>query len=146
MNEVTVERAGDVAIVEMHRPPNNFFDAELVSGLADAYQRLDDDVDCRAIVLCAQGKHFCAGADFSHPAADRSSTGELYTQAIRLFRAHTPVVAAIQGAAIGGGLGLALSAAFRVASPSSKFAANFSQLGLQAMSCSPESRHNTSSG
>ncbi|MHA7652855.1 enoyl-CoA hydratase/isomerase family protein [Mycobacterium sp. ML4] len=143
---MTVELADHVAVVEMHRPPNNFFDVELVSGLADAHQRLDDDLDCRAIVLCAQGKHFCAGADFSRPASNRSSSGEPYTQAIRLFRARKPVVAAIHGAAIGGGLRLALSAGFRVASPSSKFAANCSQLGLQAISCSPESRHYTSSG
>lgn len=55
---------------------------------------------------------------------------ELYRRAIRLFQARTPVVAAVQGAGIGGGLGLALSADFRVAAPSSRFAANFSQLGF----------------
>ena len=128
--DVTLDLAAHVATVEIHRPPNNFFDAALIKGIADAYGQLDDDVACRAIVLCARGKHFCAGADFSRPAGDGSSAGELYTQAIRLFRCRKPVVAAIQGAAIGGGLGLALSADFRVASPSSRFAANFSQLGF----------------
>jgi enoyl-CoA hydratase/carnithine racemase len=58
------------------------------------------------------------------------SPSELYVQAIRLFRTSKPVVAAVHGAAIGGGLGLALSADFRVAAPSSKFAANFSRLGF----------------
>ena len=58
------------------------------------------------------------------------SPNELYAQAIRLFRTSKPVVAAVQGAAIGGGLGLALSADFRMAAPSSKFAANFSRLGF----------------
>jgi enoyl-CoA hydratase/carnithine racemase len=128
--DVTVEFAGHVAVVEIHRPPNNYFDTALIKGIADAYERLDEDVECRAIVLCAEGKHFCAGADFSRPAADRSSPGELYVQAIRLFRTSKPVVAAVCGAAIGGGLGLALSADFRVAAPSSKFAANFSRLGF----------------
>lgn len=128
--DVTLQLTDHVATVEIHRPPNNFFDTALVKAVADTYTQLDDDVDCRAIVLCAEGKHFCAGADFSRPAADRSSAGELYVQALRLFRSSKPVVAAIQGAAIGGGLGLALSADFRVASPSSKFAANFSQLGF----------------
>ena len=131
--DVTIEFASDaahVAIVEMHRPPNNYFDIALIKGIADAYQRLDDDVDCRAIVLCAEGKHFCAGADFSRAAEDRGSAGELYAQALRLFGAGKPVVAAVHGAAIGGGLGLALSADFRVAAPSSKFAANFSRLGF----------------
>lgn len=128
--DVTVESAGHVAVVEIHRPPNNYFDTTLIKNLADAYERLDDDVEYRAIVLCAEGKHFCAGADFSRPAEDRSSPGELYAQAIRLFRTGKPVVAAVHGAAIGGGLGLALSADFRVAAPSSKFAANFSRLGF----------------
>ena len=128
--DVTVELAEHVATIEIHRPPNNFFDTTLIKGIADAYGRLDDDVECRVIMLCAEGKHFCAGADFSRPAGDGSSAGELYIQAIRLFRSRKPVVAAIQGAAIGGGLGLALSADFRVASPSSRFAANFSQLGF----------------
>jgi enoyl-CoA hydratase/carnithine racemase len=128
--DVTIESAGHVAIVEMHRPPNNFFDTALIMGIADAYERLDDDVECRAIVLCAEGRHFCAGADFSRPAEDRLSPNDLYTQAIRLFRTGKPVVAAVHGSAIGGGLGLALSADFRVAAPSSKFAANFSRLGF----------------
>ncbi len=115
-------------MVEIHRPPNNYFDTALIKGIADAYERLDDDVECRTIVLCAEGKHFCAGADFSRH--DRVSPNELYTQAIRLFRTSKPVVAAVRGAAIGGGLGLALSADFRVAAPSSRFAANFSRLGF----------------
>ena len=125
--EVSVEIDDHVAIVEIHRPPNNFFDAHLIRAIADAYDQLDDDLGCRAIVLCAEGKHFCAGADFSGPAGDAK---ELYTQAIRLFQVRKPVVAAVHGAAIGGGLGLALSTDFRVASPSSRFAANFSQLGF----------------
>jgi enoyl-CoA hydratase/carnithine racemase len=128
--DVTVEFAGHVATVEIHRPPNNYFDTVLIAGVADAYERLDEDTECRAIVLCAEGKHFCAGADFSQPAENRSSPGELYDQAIRLFRTGKPIVAAVHGAAIGGGLGLALSADFRVAAASSKFAANFSLLGF----------------
>ncbi|HEU4361559.1 MAG TPA: enoyl-CoA hydratase/isomerase family protein [Mycobacterium sp.] len=128
--DVTVERTGHVATVQIHRPPNNFFDIALIQGIADAYDRLDDDTECRVIVLCAEGKHFCAGADFSGSTEGGSPAGDLYRQAIRLFRARTTVVAAVQGAAIGGGLGLALSADFRIGSPSSRFAANFSQLGF----------------
>ncbi len=58
------------------------------------------------------------------------STGSLYEEAVRLFAARTPIVAAVQGAAVGGGLGLALVADFRVAGPSTRFIANFSRLGL----------------
>src|ERR1700739_946757 len=119
-------------MVEIHRPPNNFFDTALIKAIADAYQRLDEDVECRAIVLCAEGKHFCAGADFCAHARGLSSPGGLYAQAIRLSRTSKPVVAAVHGAAIGGGLGLALSADFRVAGPSSKFAAHFSRPGVRS--------------
>ena len=61
--DITVDVGEDlVARVEIHRPPNNFLDAGLVADLADAYERLDGDEGCRAIVLCSEGKHFCAGA------------------------------------------------------------------------------------
>ncbi len=117
-----------VATVEFDRPPHNHFDVELIAALADAYAALDEDPACRAIVLCSSGRHFCAGANF---AGGGDAGGEaLYAEAVRLFAAATPVVAAVQGAAIGGGLGLALSADFRVASPSSRFAANFARLGI----------------
>jgi enoyl-CoA hydratase/carnithine racemase len=121
-----------VATVELHRPPNNFFDVGLIRALADAYESLDDDPACRVILLCSEGKHFCAGADFNRQSAasEAEAPGALYVEAVRLFAARTPVVAAIQGAAIGGGLGLACSADFRVAGPEARFAANFARLGF----------------
>ncbi len=128
VSDVTVEVGDDlVATVELHRPPNNFFDVALVAAVADAYEELQAG-SCRAIVLCSEGRHFCAGADLTR--GTERTVGDLYEQAVRLFRAELPVVAAVTGAAIGGGLGLALSADFRVASPESRFAANFSRLGF----------------
>lgn len=140
------EEAGDlgieisddfVATVEIQRPPANFFDLALISQIADTLERLDADDRCRAVVLCAQGKHFCAGANFSAPAASTTEIGaadetklHLYDEAVRLFATQTPVVAAIQGAAIGGGLGLALFSDFRVATKESRFSANFARLGF----------------
>jgi 2-(1,2-epoxy-1,2-dihydrophenyl)acetyl-CoA isomerase len=117
-----------VATVEFDRPPHNHFDVELIAALADAYEVLDTDPACRAIVLCSAGRHFCAGADFA--GGGEEGVPALYAHAVRLFAAATPVVVAVQGGAIGGGLGLALSADFRVASPSSRFAANFARLGI----------------
>lgn len=130
-NEAVTATVGDdfVATVELCTPPNNFFSLDLIGGVADALAALDDVERCRAAVLRAQGKHFCAGADFS--SGGRSyTTGELYAAAVRIFRTQTPVVAAVQGAAIGGGLGLALSADFRVAAPEARFSANFARLGF----------------
>jgi enoyl-CoA hydratase/carnithine racemase len=120
--------AGFVAVVEFEHPPNNFLNAELVAGIADAYAQLDDDDDCRAIVLSGAGRHFCAGVDFG---ADRAvSVRALYDEAVRLFSYHKPVVAAVHGAAVGGGLGLALSADLRVVGPGSRLTANFARLGI----------------
>ncbi len=107
--------------------PNNFFDVALVSAIADAYEELQTG-PCRAIVLCSEGRHFCAGADLT--SGTERTVGTLYGHALRLFEAELPVVAAVTGGAIGGGLGLALSADFRVASAESRFAANFSRLGF----------------
>jgi enoyl-CoA hydratase/carnithine racemase len=130
--DVSVTADADlVATVEIHRPPNNHFDLALIAALADAFEAIDRDGGCRAIVLRSEGKHFCAGADFSRRAGGvTAGPRHLYEEAIRLFEARTPVVAAVQGAAVGGGLGLALSADFRVASPESRFAANFARLGF----------------
>jgi 2-(1,2-epoxy-1,2-dihydrophenyl)acetyl-CoA isomerase len=124
-----------VAVVEVRRPPNNFFDSHLIEQIAAVFHELDSGTDARAIVLAAAGKHFCAGADFAgesdaaEVSADEGARA-LYAAAARLFANELPVVAAVQGAAIGGGLGLAMVADFRVASPESRFAANFARLGL----------------
>jgi enoyl-CoA hydratase/carnithine racemase len=119
-----------VATVEIHRPPANYFDAALIRDLGDAYETIDAGPACRAIVLCSEGKHFCAGANFGAASSPADEPRSLYREALRLFAATTPVVAAVQGAAVGGGFGLALSADFRVASPGSRFSANFAQLGF----------------
>ena len=128
--DLGVERHDHVAVVEIQRPPHNFFDVSLITQIAETYEALDRDQDCRAIVLCAQGKNFCAGANFGASDAGNaqdSTAGQLsnalYLQAVRLFRATKPVVAAVQGAAIGGGLGLAVSADFRVTCPEGRFSA-----------------------
>ncbi len=125
-----------VGVAEIRRPPDNYFDAALIAALADAYAWLDAEAGARAVVLCSEGKHFCAGADFTGR-SDRASrvnaaggARALYDEALRLFASSLPVVAAVQGAAVGGGLGLACSADFRVASPQSRFSANFARLGL----------------
>jgi 2-(1,2-epoxy-1,2-dihydrophenyl)acetyl-CoA isomerase len=130
--ELAVELAADrVATMEINRPPSNYFSLDLIAQIADACEELAAGGDCRAIVLCSAGRIFCAGADF---AAGPQLSGEdglhLYDVAARLFEQPLPIVAAVQGAAIGGGLGLAMAADFRVASPDARFAANFALLGI----------------
>ena len=131
--DVDASLAGSfTATAEIRRPPDNFFDAGLIASLADAFEWLDER-GARAIVLGSMGKHFCAGADFTGRSSRfniGSGAGELYEQALRLFEVPIPVIAAVQGAAVGGGLGLACAADFRVATPQSRFSANFARIGL----------------
>jgi enoyl-CoA hydratase/carnithine racemase len=132
--EISARIEGHVAAFEIDRPPNNFVSVELMRDLADALEDVDADKALRASVLTAAGKAFCAGADLASPSgvggSGMSGINPLYEQAVRLFSARKPVVAAIQGAAVGAGLGLALVADFRVVAPEARFAANFVKLGF----------------
>jgi enoyl-CoA hydratase/carnithine racemase len=140
--DIGIEKVGHVGTIEIRRPPLNFFDVSLINQIADALEEFDRDIEIRASVLAAQGKAFCAGANFGDPARqeaeERAKTdpasnlpiNHLYVQAVRIFRNKKPIVAAVHGAAIGGGLGLAVAADFRVTCPEARFAANFTKLGF----------------
>lgn len=130
---VGITISGHVAEVEMRSPPNNFISNELVADIGDALDWLDTVDAVRAVVLTAQGKHFCAGADF----ASRGPAGvpeggrrgkHLYKYAQRLWRTKKPIVAVVHGAAIGAGFGLALMADFRVTCDEARWATNFTRM------------------
>src|ERR1700674_2206944 len=114
--DIGVSLDGNVATIEIRRPPHNFFDSDLI----------------------AEGRSFCAGADFSKRMdtgtvneGSRSRHGKhLYKEASRLFRTKKPIIGAIHGAAVGGGLGLALVPDFRVTCEEARFSANFNRLGF----------------
>jgi enoyl-CoA hydratase/carnithine racemase len=141
MSEVaTVEVRDDgVGVVEMCRPPHNFLSPTLVEAIADALEAFDGDPAVRAAVLAAEGRSFCAGIDLGgdRPGTEAevrptstSVTGRLYEGAARLCAVATPVVAAIHGPAVGGGLGLAMTATMRVTCAEARFSANFAKLGI----------------
>ena len=134
---IEIDAQNKVAVVEIQKGPNNFFDVGMINNLADAFTEFDQGDDVRAIVLCSEGKHFCAGNDFSSRARnaeredrDPDAGNPLYAAATRLFATATPVVAAVQGAAVGGGFGLAVMPDFRVVCPEARFTANFVKLGF----------------
>ncbi len=136
--EVVRARDAHVATVTIRKAPHNMMSVDLARDLADALEALDADRDIRSVVLATEGKSFCAGADLTRRADDvviaandeTPSANPLYDQAVRLYSTAKPIVAAIQGPAIGAGLGLALIADFRIASPEARFAANFTKLGF----------------
>ena len=134
-SEIGIEVREHVAIVEMRRPPHNYFDLSFITQLVQAFEKLDADPRVRATVLCAQGDAFCAGASLVDPCAVPRPKSEqdvnlIYVQAVRLFALRKPMVAAVHGAAVGGGLGLALVADFRVTCAEARFSVNFARLGI----------------
>src|SRR3954453_1437813 len=103
--DIGVEKHGHVGLIEIRKPPLNFFDVALIYQIADALEEFDRDIEIRASVLAAQGKAFCAGADFSDPkrqeaeareksdpAASLGQINHLYIQAVRIFRNKKPIV------------------------------------------------------
>lgn len=133
-DSISVVLDGHVATVTFNRPPNNHVSVPTMRDLADALEDCDRNNQVRAVVLRSEGKPFCAGADLVAPdgigGTGMSGINELYDQAVRLFSIETPIVVAVQGAAVGAGLGLALVGDFRVAAPEARFSANFVKLGF----------------
>ena len=133
---VTVREHGHVAELVFSNPPNNHASVALLGDIADALEALDANPEFRAVVLASEGKAFCAGADLVQ--AEGGGVGgsgddpvrEFYDQALRIYRTRKPIVAAVQGAAVGAGLGLAVAADFRVAAPEARFVANFTRLAF----------------
>src|SRR6202142_4653602 len=97
--DIGVEKHGHVGLIEIRRPPLNFFDVALINQIADALEEFDADIEIRASVLAAQGKAFCAGANFGDPARQEAETdpvshlpiNHLYVQAVRIFRNKKPI-------------------------------------------------------
>ncbi len=142
-SDVTVETTGAVALVTLHRPPHNLLTVAVLGEVADAVDRAADrgaagGGAARAVVLASEGRSFCAGANFrSSEAPDPTDGGSFarqtsafYEQAARLFESAVPLVAAVQGAAIGAGFGLALACDLRVVGERGWFQANFVRLGI----------------
>ncbi|MET0337691.1 MAG: 3-hydroxyacyl-CoA dehydrogenase NAD-binding domain-containing protein [Caulobacter sp.] len=130
INEVTdLTNEGDVAVVTLNSPPVNALSAKVREGLDKAFEAADADASVRAIVLICEGKTFIAGADISE--FGKAMTGpSLQAVQGRIENASKPVVAAIHGTVLGGGLEVALVAHYRVAAPSAKAGLPEVNLGL----------------
>jgi methylglutaconyl-CoA hydratase len=140
MSSVRVEhRDGGVAWVTMARPAVfNAFDEAMIGALDDAFATLADDAAVRVVVLAGEGKHFSAGADLQwmQRASEASldwNVADARRFAAMLSRIDTcpkPVVARVQGAALGGGVGLACACDVAVAADNASFAVSEARFGI----------------
>lgn len=125
-----------VALVTVNDPERrNALTAEMSTLLRDAVDRAEADPDVHALVVTGTGKAFCAGADLSALGAAGSGEAEtglrqIYDGFMAVGNCRLPTIAAVNGAAVGAGLNLALAADVRIAGPGALFDARFQKLGL----------------
>ena len=132
-----------IATITLNRPENrNSMTPDVLSGLSSAVDQARSDPEVRCVILTGNGKSFCAGADFKSglPLGDNDAerryvapqdrTYRMYSHFLSILDVEVPTIAAMQGHAIGGGLGLAVVCDLRVANAEARYGANFVRLGL----------------
>ena len=152
MEDLVTSVEGHTAFIKINRPPNNHFDSELISQIADFLEEQDDNIECRSIILHSEGKHFCAGMDLANfslndnPTEPKSSsthngmkkeagfriTLDLQHTITSLEKARIPVISAIQGGCIGGGLDLATATDMRFCTKEAFFCIQEINIGMAA--------------
>jgi enoyl-CoA hydratase len=147
VSTVEIDRSrGEIAVVSLNRPERmNALNVELVTDLRHAIQELSRDRTSRVVVLRGNGRGFCAGADLKGDTTRVAGTeqmgelGYIYKMQenlaetmIALHECDKPIVAAVHGAAVGGGLAIALASDVRLAAPATRFGAVFIRVGLSA--------------
>jgi enoyl-CoA hydratase/carnithine racemase len=138
-----------IATITLNRPDQlNAFTTRMMRELIDAFDRIDGDDDVRAVIVTGAGRGFCAGADLSAGAATFAKGGsDEQTSAgvprdgggmvsLRIFECAKPVIAAINGAAVGVGITMALPMDIRLASTSAKIGFVFARRGIVPEACS----------
>jgi enoyl-CoA hydratase/carnithine racemase len=136
---VLYECKDHVAEITLNRPENrNSMTPDVLDGLASAVAQAKQDPEVRCVIITGRGKSFCAGADFRSNVQRNVERAQLpnersfamYAPFLSVLEIEVPVVGALNGHAIGGGLGLAVVCDLRVANREARYGANFVQLGL----------------
>ena len=143
---VEIEKNGAVATLWMNRPGvHNAFNAEVIEDLTGALRRLGADDAARVVILAGRGKSFSAGADLNWMKASGEASREANVEGARrmalmlrtLAELPKPTIARVQGAALGGGMGLAAACDICVASTRASFATSEVKFGIIPSAISP---------
>ncbi len=143
---LSIEKTGNIATIWMNRPEVfNAFNEQLISDLTDACYALDSDPGVRIVVLAGRGKHFSAGADLNWmrraaegSEADNQADARRFARMLRALSSMSkPTIARIQGAALGGGTGLAAACDMAVASDDAVFSTSEVMFGIIPAVISP---------
>ena len=132
---------GAVATLSLNRPPRNTMTREVMACFAERLEEVRSTPAARVLIVTSVGKHFCAGAELGAdipgeapalggPPGTADRLREVYAPFLALMDLPIPTIAAVGGAAVGGGLGLALACDFRVVCPETRFMAPFVRLGI----------------
>lgn len=140
--ELTYPRP-DIAVVTLNRPEKlNALSRELVETLHATIDEIAANDECRVVVLTGAGRGFCSGLDLTDPNPPTAGGGLEFPRSgmrrqeriadltAKIHRLRQPVIAAVNGPAYGGGLGIALACDIRLASESARFCTQFIKLGL----------------
>ncbi len=132
MTFVQIERRGRVAVVTLDDPKRrNALNLEMCAELVAAFDEFESGDDVGAVVVTGAAPAFCAGADLTQlGASQRDGLHAIYSGFLRVARSPLPTVAAVNGAAVGAGMNLALAADVRLAADSARFDTRFLDLGL----------------
>ncbi len=130
---------GNIAQITLNRPDNrNSMDDETMPAFNEAVSQANENRGLRCLIITGSGNSFCAGADFKSDIFDNrdrlphETLMDAYEPFLALDKLEMPIIAAMNGHAIGGGFGLALMCDIRIANHHSKYGANFARLGLHA--------------
>ncbi len=138
---IVYEKTESVLTITLNRPEKlNALTPTMLHELADAFNHADEDTNVRAVVLTGAGRGFCSGADLGAAMEQAMATGSvnfgenlrsIYNPVILAMRSlPKPIIGAVNGAAAGAGMSLALACDFRVAAESASFVQAFVKIGL----------------
>ncbi len=132
MSLVLTSIVDGVATLTLNNPDErNTLTAGMVAGIIDAMDRIEADSAVGALVITGTAPAFCAGANLGNLAeATKESLGTIYEGFLRVARSPLPTIAAVNGAAVGAGMNLALGCDVRLAARRAKFDSRFLQIGI----------------